>query len=203
MTASGNQAATADVTIDSVQTPEQLQRVWAFALRNLELPAGKSTLAYYTEQLSVAPGLLVFAEAAGEVCGCVLGDLEDDHVRVGAVAVAESLRRRGVGAAMMQRLEAEARQIGQHTLILGARQEAETFYLRCGFQPHLFIQAPAPATPAALRALREGCEVAWEAEEEGFTKLLLRTPTISRELQHRYDEAFPGCSTQYVFTKHL
>jgi predicted N-acetyltransferase YhbS len=63
---------------------------------------------------------LVYARQDDKVCGCVLGSIEDDHVLIGPVAVAEGARRRGVGRAMIQEIEAQARELGQGTLILGA-----------------------------------------------------------------------------------
>jgi len=197
-----NQLASA-FTVKNVTTPDQLQQVWSFASAILKLPAGIHTLDFYTEQVKKTPQLLIFAEREGRVCGCVLASIEGDHILVGAVAVAEDSRRMGIGTAMLKALEAQVKGVGRNTLILGARQEAELFYLSCGFQPNLFIQLPEPDALERLKALNEGYEVIWEAQEEGYSKLMLRTPMISRALQLKYEQAFPTCNTQYVFIKHL
>jgi len=195
----------AEVVVSSVHSEEQLRRVYGFAATVLGLAdETKHTLAYYQAQLGVAPGLLVFAgTATGTVCGSMLSSIEGDHVLVGPVAVDPARRRQGIGRAMMQRLEEQARQLGQRTLILGSRREAEAFYLSCGFQPNLFVQLAEPDALPRLRGLRRSYEVAWSAAQGGYAKLMLRTPTVDRSLEDEYRRQFPACATQYVFIKHL
>ena len=190
-------------SVRTIQTLEQLKQVWSFAVSILDLPTGKHTLQHYTEQLAKTPSLLVLAEQDDRICGCVLASIEDDHVMVGPVAVAEDLRRRGIGSAMIREVETRAKEIGQSTLILGAAEEAEPFYLSCGFQPNLFIQLPEPDSVGRLESLNEVYEIAWKAEQEGWSRLMLRTPEIAKPLQQKYEQEFPTCYTQYVFIKHL
>jgi len=194
---------TSSFSVQTIQTLDQLEQVWSFAISVLDLPPGKHTLQYYTEQLPKTPTLLVFAEQDDRICGCVLASIEDDHVLVGPVAVAEDCRRMGIGSAMMQEVETRAKEIGQNTLVLGAVEEAEPFYLSCGFQPNLFIQLPELGGVERLESMNEEYDVIWKAEREGWSRLMLRTPGIDKGLQRKYDQAFPNCSTQYVFTKHV
>ena len=72
-----------------------------------------------------------------------------------------------------------------------------------GFLPFLFIQYPEPAQVGQLKALNTKYDVAWEAQEEGWSKLMLRTPQIDKALQAAYESEFPNCSTQTVFIKHI
>lgn len=197
------QAQPTTFSVQTIQTLDQLQQAWAFIAPILDLPRGTHTLSFYTEQLAKTPSLLVFARQNEQICGCILASIEADHVLVGAVAVGADFRRLGIGAAMMQEVEKRSRELGQDTLILGSLEEAESFYLSCGFQPNLFIQLSEPDSVERLEALNEGYEVVWKAEQEGFSKLMLRTPEIDRALQEKYNRAFPNCYTQYVFIKFL
>ena len=99
---------TSSFSVQTIQTLDQLKQVWSFAISILDLPTGKHTLQYYTEQLPKTPTLLVFAEQDDRICGCVLASIEDDHVLVGPVAVAEDWRRMGIGSAMMREVETRA-----------------------------------------------------------------------------------------------
>ena len=189
--------------IGSVQTSDQLQRVWSFAASILRLPAGPHTLEHYLAKLAETPQLLVFAERENRICGCVLASIEGDHVLVGPVAVAEDSRRMGIGTVMMQELEEQAKGMGQHTLILGAVEDAEAFYLSCGFQPNLFIQSPGLNAGDQLQSLNVEYEVIGSWQQDGWSSLMLRTPTIDKCLQREYERRFPDCATQYVFMKHL
>lgn len=190
--------------VGTVRTLDQLQQVWSFAASVLPMiTAGNHTLPYYAVQFTKTPELLVVAERSGRVCGCILASVDNDHVLVGPVAVASDSRRMGVGAAMMRELEVQAAQIGQRTLILGSLEDVESFYLSCGFQPNLFIQLPEPKGVERLKAVNAGYAAIWAAEQEGWSRLMLRTPRIDKLLEAKYRQQFPSCSTQYVFIKHL
>jgi GNAT superfamily N-acetyltransferase len=195
--------STLDFTVKTVQTLEQLAQVYSFAAPILNLPTGKHTLQYYTEQFARTPQLLVFAEWGDRICGCILASVEDDHILVGPVAVAEDSRRMGIGAVMMKEVETRVKEMGQSTLILGALEEAEPFYLSCGFQPNLFIQLPEPNSVEKLKSLKQQYEVIWESQEDNYSRLMLRTPQIDKTLEKGYGEHFPGCVTQYVMIKHI
>jgi len=192
-----------DFTVKTVQTLEQLAQVYSFATPILKLPSPGHALQVYIAHFDKTPQLLIFAERDGNICGCVLARIDEDHVLVGPVAVAEGLRRRGIGAAMMRELESQAKALRQDTILLGALEEDELFYVRCGYQPNLFIQLHEPDSVERLEALNEGYAVVWKDERNGKSKLMLQMATIDKRLQKKYDQAFPNCYTQYVFIKHI
>jgi GNAT superfamily N-acetyltransferase len=190
--------------VKTVATLAELDPVYRFAVSVLgEMDDTVHTLAYYRSQVSLTPSLLVYAERHGRVIGCILGSIERDHVLVGPTAVAAEERGRGVGAAMIYRIEEEARKLSQTTLILGSRQEAEGFYLHCGFRPNLFIQVSQPGQLARLKQLNHQYPVVWEFQDDSCTRLMLATPIVDRELQLVYEKEFAGCGTQYVFIKEI
>jgi DNA-binding CsgD family transcriptional regulator len=80
------------------------------------------------------------------------------------------------------------------------RSAAAAVYFNKSF---LFVQYPEAVFVGQLRALNTKYAVAWEAQEEGWSKLMLRTPQIDRVLQAAYECEFPACSTQTVFIKEL
>lgn len=190
--------------VKTVTALDELDRVYSFAVSVLgEMDHTVHTLDYYRRQVGLTPSLLVYAERRDRVIGCILGSVEQDHVLVGPTAVAEEERRLGVGSAMMQRIEEEAKKIGQTTLILGARQEAEDFYSHCRYRPNLFIQLPGTGQASQLKQLNRQYPVIWESEEGEWTRVMLATPQVDRELQVVYENQFPDCSTQYVFIKEI
>lgn len=186
-----------------VEAAEQLRDVWAFAETVLDLPKSPRRIEYYLERLGRESQLMLFAEHDGNVCGCALASVDGGHVLIGEMAVAAEWRRKGIGAAMMKELEKQARLMGYGTLLLGAREEAEPFYLSCGFQPNLFIQLPQPGCLEQLKSMNPDYEIVWSAQDTEWSKLMLRTPRIDKPLQRRYEQAFPNCHTQYVFTKKI
>jgi predicted N-acetyltransferase YhbS len=72
----------------------------------------------------------------GEVVGCVsLRPVEDGSLQLKQMAVREERRLAGVGAALVDRAEAWARDRGTAMLMMHARIGAEGFYARLGYKP--------------------------------------------------------------------
>lgn len=127
--------------VSTIKTMDDLEQTWNFAAPILDLPpaddpvpAGKYTLPFYMKVLEQTPTLLIYARQDGHVCGCVLASIEEDHVLIGPIAVADAARRRGIGSGMMWKLEIEAKALGQNTLVHAGLEESEQFYLRCGYK---------------------------------------------------------------------
>lgn len=103
----------------------------------------------------------------------------------------------------MQRMEAKAKKLGQTTLILGALREAESFYAHCGYRSNLFIQLPEAGRGEKLKQLNQKYPVIWESNEGKWTRLMLATLQVDRELQAAYEQQFPEYNMQYVFIKEI
>lgn len=85
------------------------------------------------------PGVLLLAECGEEVAGCVgLRPLGERTGEVKRLYVPPRYRGRGVGLALMERVIAEARQIGYARLLLDTlpmMASARRLYAQLGFQP--------------------------------------------------------------------
>ena len=149
------------------------------------------------------PYLLVTAFDNGDVVGAIWGRVDNASVTVGPVAVAQDYRGQGIGFSLLHELEDRCRKRGIDFLCLGSREEAEGFYLKCGYQPNLLIQAKKPVTLDELRRENAVYAEEWTFEDEVDVRLCLRTPAIDKQLERHYDETFPGCSTQTFFVKSL
>ena len=168
----------ANFQINTIASLAELDAVYRFAVSVLGAMDGSvHTLAYYREQFTKTPALLVYARQGGKITGCVLASIDGDHVLIGPTAVAEDARGRGVGAAMLRRVEREAKNLQQTTLILGSLQEAEGFYLRCGFRPNLFIQLPQAGQAARLKQINRSYPVIWESRRRGMDAVDAGYPT--------------------------
>ena len=149
------------------------------------------------------PYLLVTAFDNGDVVGATWARGDSKSAIVGPVAVAQEYRGQGIGFSLLHELENRCRKRGIHSLCLGSREEAEGFYLKCGYQPNLLIQAKKPVTLDKLRRENTAYTEEWTFEDEVDVRLCLRTPAIDKQLRRHYNETFPGCSTQTFFVKSL
>jgi len=91
------------------------------------------------EQLAPGSGLFLVARDGGEAVGCgALRRLDPFTAEVKRMYVEPARRGRGVGAAVLERLEAAARELGVHRLVLETgiyQAEAISLYRRAGFRP--------------------------------------------------------------------
>lgn len=114
-------------------TPEYDEAV---ALRDtvLRRPLG---LSFTPEQLAVEWSDLHLAAFApdGRIIGVLLlTPLINNEIKMRQVAVAPELQGKGVGAALVNASEEEARRRGFEKMVLNARETAVPFYLRLGYK---------------------------------------------------------------------
>ncbi len=106
----------------------------AVALRRaiLRTPLGLDFSAEELTRESADTHFAAFAD--GQMVGTVvLSPLATDTVKLRQMAVAETLRGRGIGEALLSAFEAHARTIGAQKITLAARETARRFYERNGY----------------------------------------------------------------------
>lgn len=194
--------------VKSVITEQELDRTLAFEKRVFVGSRHTETAAYsrasWLERMKSHGDLMLYAEADGKVVGIAFGRVEaNGSITVGPVATAPGFRKQGLAREMLSMLEERAIKRGVHNLTLGAAQSAEGFYVKCGYTPFLFVQTKPPHTLDALRALNTKCREVWSYDNGTDIRLMLDTNGVDHELQHAYDAALPGCSTQIVFAKRI
>src|SRR6266487_638619 len=116
--------------------------VLAGLLGQLGYPSSREQVERRLERLGAADRLFV-AELEGEVVGLAglhvsaAFEYDGDAAKVSALVVDEQFRRRGVGEALMDALENEARALGCVILFLTTaerREDAHAFYRRIGLE---------------------------------------------------------------------
>ena len=147
---------------------------------------------------------MLYAQHGDEIVGVVFSYLEKNNsITIAMVASDERYWHRGIASSLLAELEKRVLARGHHFIVIGALEAAEEFYLKCGYTPHLFIQSRPPLTLEKLRLLNDRYEEAWSYDDGTDIRLCISTKGIDRELQHKYDKAFPDCSTQTLFTKYI
>jgi GNAT superfamily N-acetyltransferase len=194
--------------IQTVENEETLRRVYDFGDLILNYTVLGNTVynwEFWTEQLHRNPHLLLYAQKNGEIVGAVWGWVgQDNGVTVGMVAVDEAHRRQGIGKRLMDELVCRVKAAGYRTMALGAAKEEEGFYRKCGFYPTLFLQSKKHSL-AELRALNTGYQELWglESDDNGWARLMLKTPVIDGKLAARYDDEIEDCVPQTVFVMNV
>ncbi len=147
---------------------------------------------------------MLYAQHGEEIIGMVFGYTESNNsISLGTVAASTQYQNQGIASALLKEMEKRAATKGHHLVVVAAMEAAEGFYLKCGYVPHLFIQAKPPLTLERLRSLNKQYDEAWTYDDGKDIKLCIDTRGIDKELQHKYDKAFPECATQTLFTKQV
>lgn len=162
--------------------------------------------AFYAARFVEQPGLLLVAEAAGELVGVLLGSIQGDAVLVGELVVVPTWRGRGVGRALVGALERAALAVGKPRLRLGSAEGAEGFYVRLGFAPTLFITVDGDGTAPALErylagALSERSRLV--EQDAGFSKAFVPLEGLENALLSRVERELLGAHASYLFNKAL
>lgn len=119
---------------------EQIYRVHSDSIRVLcsgryapdEIAAWVAVRSPASYRVALASRALYVAERAGEVVG--FGQLDPAKAEIEACYVAPASIGTGVGAALLETMEADARRRGHPVVRLNSTLNAEPFYARCGYR---------------------------------------------------------------------
>jgi GNAT superfamily N-acetyltransferase len=194
--------------IKHVTSETDLDRALSFA-RAIFKDSGRLNIPTFSKEFWLArmpdyADFMLYAQHHDEIVGVVFGYVESNNsITVAPVASDERYHHCGIASSLIKELEKRVLARGHHFIVIGALEAAEGFYLKCGYTPHLFIQSRPPLTLENLRLLNDRYDEAWSYDDGTDIRLCIQTKGIDRELQHKYDEAFPDCSTQTLFTKYI
>lgn len=96
-------------------------------------------LDHFPTEYAQPGGAFILAEDAGRYAACIgLRQFADEVGEIKRLYVARAARGRGLGRVLVERVIAEARQLGYRSLLLDTlpfMKEAQSLYLSMGFQP--------------------------------------------------------------------
>ena len=152
--------------------------------------------------------LMVIATAEEEVVGAALAFRTDDGaVTLRIIGVIEAFRHRGIGRRLVERVEAEARRLGAHTVALGT-DEAVGFWYHLGYTPNLLFQWVYDAdlceaeSDAMLNGPLAGLRF-WRSSFNAIPQLFVELDEPRLDLRHEVREAVSGCHVGFMMSKRL
>ena len=157
------------------------------------------SLDFYINVFQKDPRYIVIAKENNKIIGAVLSsDENEDTLLIGELAVDEKYRKAGIGTKLIQQLEQNAVKLNKKEISLGAQEPAESFYLKLGYSPSLFIQLTGNNRLEEIKKCISD-RVVWENTGDGFSKLIIQTNGVDKKLQkHIIDKT--GAHTQYLFS---
>ncbi len=182
----------------------------AFDLAGAQLPepidSGDHRIADLVERFAADQPLMVVATVEGNVVGAALGFRNDNGtVTLRIIGVVTAFRHRGIGRRLVERVEAEARRLGAHSVALGT-DEAVGFWYHLGYTPNLPFQWVYDAdlfeteTDAMLNGPLAGLHF-WRSSFNGIPQLFVELDEPRLDLRHEVREAVTGCHVGFMMAK--
>jgi len=195
--------AAGEFTIGPIRTPQELDRAWRFLLPIFpSLPARRPGTRFFRNRLASQSPMMLTAKREQEIAGVALGHVDGDGLgTVDHLAVAATVRGRGLGRELLSALESGARRLGVRQLTLGSIEGAVGFYQRCGYQGRLLLQFAPPARRDEIAPLFADFALL-ETQWQGIPQLWVQTPKVDSTLTNRVTGR-DGVHAQWVMDKDL
>ena len=195
--------AAGEFTIGPIQTPRELDRAWRFLLPIFpSLQARRPGPRFFRDRLAGQSPMMLTAKREQEIVGAALGHVDDDGLgTVDHLAVAATVRGRGLGRELLSALESGARSLHVRQLTLGSIEGAVGFYQRCGYQGRLLLQFAPPARRDEIAPLFADFALL-ETQWQGIPQLWVQTPEVDSTLTNRV-AGRDGVHAQWVMDKNL
>jgi ribosomal protein S18 acetylase RimI-like enzyme len=124
---------------------EDAEALWRNCFSQNTLAETREYLAWCLRQMERGHLVRLVAEVDGQAAANAQLTLWRDLAEIGSLVVAEGYRRRGIAAALVDALAAEAQRRGARRLEIGARKSDQgliDLYQRWGFVPHREAELP-------------------------------------------------------------
>lgn len=192
--------------IDSVKNLNELESVLQLVYNifpHLKYEEYRYNFDFWADKLKELPELLLYARDGDVVCGSVFAWDDNGGITVAHCCVDKAYRGKGIGKALMVEIEKRVKDLGYPGITLGSVEGAEEFYEKLGYKGTLLIQSDMHSIDE-LKSFNKKYQVLHTNVYDGtINQLFLNLPFCDREFQLKYEKAFPGCSSQMIYSKNF
>jgi len=194
--------------IKNVSSKQELEKAFDFfKMIFIGMPVVNNpeySLEKWEEHMKNHGDLMLYASLNSLVIGIVFGRINDNNsITLGPVAVHENYRGIGIAKEMIFLLEERATHYGILSINLGSVESAERFYSKLGYTGSLLIQSQIHSVEQLI-SLNNKYKVEFTNIYDGkVSQVCLELTEPDRDLQKKYEIAFPGCYTQMMYWKNI
>lgn len=196
------------MVIRTIKNTPEIDKIYRFVELILNLPKDYiRNLDFYKNIVKNTPQFLIYATEDNVLKGALFAIPEDnDGILIGELAVSKDSRSKGVGSLLLNEIERIAKDNGKKSILLGSLEAAEKFYEKHNYIPKLFIQLTGSGRLNELKEFanknKVDSQISWGDENNSFSKIIIDTGNIDRELQEKANK-LSGSHTQYLFFKEI
>ena len=148
------------------------------------------------------PELFIAAYQKNKIIGVVFGYVKKNNALLGEMAIDKKYRNKGVGSKLLDLFEKQVIKISKRKILLGAREEAEFFYIRRKYKPVLFLQIRYNMLPKNYSSMSK-YRLIKETNYTDAKRLFFEVEKPSKYLKKRLISLFHAYNGIYLFEKEL
>lgn len=160
------------------------------------------TFAYIKKAYQKNPNLFVGAFDGKKLAGITFGFVKRKNVLLGEMAIDKDYRNLGLGTRLLDFFEKQVIKLQKNKIVLGARENAEKFYLKKGYKPILFLQIKHSEVPKNYKSLSKN-KIRRETNYSDAKRLFIEVKYPSDILKRRLIKTFHAYNGIYLFEKTL
>ncbi|MBM3230643.1 GNAT family N-acetyltransferase [Candidatus Pacearchaeota archaeon] len=169
---------------------------------NPENKARYRTFGYIKRNYLKNPSLFVGIYDNSHLAGLIFGYVKRENVLLGEMAIDKEYRNRGLGSKLLSFFEGQVLKINKKKIILGARENAERFYLKKGYKPILFLQIKNSDVPKNYKKLTN-YRIIKETNYKDAKRISFEVKQVSDYLKNKLVKIFHAYDGIYLFEKNL
>ncbi len=154
------------------------------------------SLNYIKRHFRKNPSLFAGCYDKDSLVGVVFGYVKRDYVLLGEMAVLKEYRNKKIGKKLLKFFERQTRKTGKKKIILGARNNAEKFFLKNGYKPLLFVQVKGKIKNKDYKIIKKSVK-------KGITGLIIQIKKYDKKLKEIAKKDFNAIDAIYLFEKRL
>jgi N-acetylglutamate synthase-like GNAT family acetyltransferase len=161
--------------------------------------SGETIRAWYDE----VPGLFLFAVDDESVIGVTTGWLLEDHeASLAGIGLEPDRRGEGIGTRLVERFEANAREVGIERLtVASAGGYVDEFYRDCGFHPERILVMNPTGGPATYEDTEY--DLTWARNDDGTRKCYVEATEYDQSFLEEVRDKFDDDEAIYLMAKQV
>ena len=160
-----------------------------------------NTFTFFKKRYTKNPSLFIGCYDKSKLVGIIFGYIKRNYVSLSTMAISSDYRSKGIGSKMLNVFERNVKKLGKKRILLGARNNAEKFYLNNGYKPIIFVQIYHKNVPKDYK--NKGYNIISETNYKDAKRLYIDIKKYDKKIKEKVLKTFKAYNVIYLFEKDL